>query len=72
MYSMTYTALAYVLYDLHGSLDYSLFVLLYNTNFVNKLKFNVLFNLKTNNNELTVQIFLNIQNHPAFCSEERW
>ena len=47
--------------------DLSLFVLLYNTNFTNKLKFK-----ETKNNSLTVHIFYNLQNHPTFHSKERW
>ena len=52
---------------------FSLFVLLYNTNFMNKLKFNDI--LKTKNDkqfiDCTVHIFFNLQNHPTLHSEER-
>ena len=52
--------------------DLSLFVLLYNTNFMKNLKFNYLFfSPKTKNNLLTVHIFYNLLNHPTFYSEER-
>ena len=47
------------------SVDLSSFVLLYNKNFMNELKFN------DKNNSLTVQIFFNLQNHPTFHSKER-
>ena len=47
------------------SVDLSSFVLLYNKNFTNELKFN------DKNNSLTVQIFFNLQNHPTFHSKER-
>ena len=49
------------------SVDLSLFVLLYNTNFIHKLKFNDLKII----NYLTLQIFENLQNNPTFHSEER-
>ena len=53
------------------SVDLSLFTLLYNTNFTNKLKFNDFFKLKTKNNTLTIQTFYNPENQPTFHSEER-
>ena len=52
------------------SVDLSLFVLLYNANFMNKLKFYDL-KKKANNNSLTVHIIFNLQNHPTFRLEER-
>ena len=45
------------------SVDLSLFVLLYNTDFMNKLKFNDFLKLK--------KIFFNLRNHPTFNSEKR-
>ena len=54
------------------SVDLSLFVLLYNSNFMNSLKFNdINKKFKTTNNTLTVQIFYYQQNHPTFHLEER-
>ena len=54
------------------SVDWPVFVLLYNTNFKNKLKFNYFcINLKTKNNSLTAQFVFNLQNHPTFKTEER-
>ena len=53
------------------SVDLSLFVLLYNTDFMNKLKFNDFLKLKKLLNSLTVQIFFNLRNHPTFNSEKR-
>ena len=50
--------------------DLSLFYFAYNTNFINKLKFNDLKTIK-NTNSMTVQVFFNLQNHPTFHSEER-
>ena len=50
------------------SVDLSLVVLLYNTNFLNKLKFNDFLKLKTENNSLIVQIFFNIHSPPTFRS----
>ena len=44
----------------HIFVDLSLYVLLYNTNFKNKLKF------YDNKNSLTVHIFFNLQNQPHF------
>ena len=55
----------------NNSVDLSLFVLLYNTNLINKLKFNIYKETKTKNYSLTVQIFINLENHPTFHSEER-
>ena len=52
--------------------DLSLFVLHYNTNFMNKLEFNVKKKkFKPINNTLIVQIFYNLQNHPTIHTEER-
>ena len=48
------------------SVNLSLFVLLYYTNFKYKLKFNDLKKLNTNNNLLTLQIFFNLQKSPHF------
>ena len=43
-----------------------------NTNFKNKLEFNVFSNIKNKTkNVFTVQIFFNLQTRPAFQSEER-
>ena len=53
------------------SVDLSLFVLHYNTNLMNKLKLNDFLKTKNKNNSLTVQIFVHLQNHPTFHSEER-
>ena len=50
------------------SVDLSMFVLLYNTNFLNKLQFN---DLKNPKNLLAITKILNLQNHPTFQSEER-
>ena len=48
-----------------------LYVLLYNTILLNKLKFNTFFKKLLKNNSLTVQIFFIFQNYPTFHSEER-
>ena len=53
------------------SLDLSLIDFLYNTNFMNKLKFKKKFKLKTKNISSSVQFFFNLQNHPTFHSEQR-
>ena len=57
--------------EIHISVDLSLLGLLNNTNFINNLKFNDFLKTKNQNNSLTVQIFINLQNHPTFHSEER-
>ena len=54
----------------HISMELSLFVLVHNTNFMNKLKFNEYKKLKQINS-LIEQIFLNLLNHPTFQSVER-
>ena len=48
-----------------------LYVLLYNTNLLNKLKFNTFFKKLLTNNSLTVQLFFIVQNYPTVHSEER-
>ena len=51
------------------SVDLSLFVLLYITNFMSNLKFKDF--LKTKNISLTIRFFFILQNHPIFYLEER-
>ena len=48
-----------------------LLVLLYNTNFMNIIKFDDFSKIKNKNKSLIVQIFYNLKNHPSFHSEER-
>ena len=52
------------------SVDLSLFALLYNTNVMNKLKFNDLFKTKTKF-FLTAHIFYNIQNTPLSTQRKK-
>ena len=51
------------------SVDLSLFVLLYITNFMSNLKFKDF--LKTKNISLTIRFFFILQNHPIFYLTER-
>ena len=51
------------------SVDLSLFVLLFYTNFLNTNLKSII--KKNYNNTLTVYIFFHLQNHPTFRSEER-
>ena len=51
--------------------DFSLFVLLYNTKFIDKIKFDAYKNLKLNNsNHRTYS--LNLQNHPLTTERKDW
>ena len=54
------------------SVDLSLFVLLYNTNFMNKLKFNNLNKFKTQNNTLTVKISIVYKITPLSTQRKGW
>ena len=54
------------------SVDLSLFTLLYNTNFTNKLKFNDFFKLKTKNNTLTIQLFIIQKINPLSTQRKGW
>ena len=66
----------YIQYEMHGlrrrggniSVELSSFVLISNTNFMKKLKFN---DNKLKMFSPTVKISFNLQNHPTFYSEER-
>ena len=51
------------------SVDFSMFVLLYNTKFMNNLNL-IFFIIK--NITLTIRSHYNLQNDPTFHSEERW
>ena len=54
------------------SVDLSLFTLLYNTNFTNKLKFNDFFKLKTKKNTLTIQLFIIQKINPLSTQRKGW
>ena len=53
------------------SVDFSLFVLLYETNFKNKHKLKDFINIKNTGNSLNVHMFFNLQNPPTVHSEEK-